>query len=452
MTVSTTTTTTPLATVLSALRTSNPSLAASQFASNASILYVPTGKGVDASVAGPKAVLEFFKTWVKQNEWIGFKEEILTTVFTRNTLVQESIVTIVHEGVCDWLLPEVKPTRRSITFPFVTIAEFDFEGKIQSLRFHWDQSTVLRQIGALPNSLFCKSNASETVLPVLGPKIIDRLKEVKASIVPFTLETTSTSSAEVSYEPASATAVAAQQVAVAEVREELQEDTFATAARLRSQNGMSHLSFGTNADSATALHGNGRSSSRVLQRPGGKSSDIFGTEEERRSVEKIDMKPQGPVAGLATASPYAEEPAMQHRKRDPNATTFSFGESGVIQSTLHGNGRPSSRVLQRPGGMSNDIFGTEQMAAAKLHAASVVANSFDEAPLPTSTRQHVGAMATATVEEIEQQPQAHVANIRRRDPNAESVSSDINNSVHMNGRSSSRVLRPPGGGGNIIFG
>jgi hypothetical protein len=36
---------------------------------------------------------------------------------------------------------------------------------------------VLRQIGVLPNSLYCKANASETTLPVMGPRVVDRLKE-----------------------------------------------------------------------------------------------------------------------------------------------------------------------------------------------------------------------------------------------------------------------------------
>lgn len=57
---------------------------------------------------------------------------------------------------------------------------FDSDGKIKALRVYWDQGSVMKQIGLLPASLFCKANGSETVPPVLGPKIVDRLTNAHA--------------------------------------------------------------------------------------------------------------------------------------------------------------------------------------------------------------------------------------------------------------------------------
>lgn len=38
----------------------------------------------------------------------------------------------------------------------------------------------MKQIGLLPTSVYCKANSAETTLPVLGPRIVDRLMNVQA--------------------------------------------------------------------------------------------------------------------------------------------------------------------------------------------------------------------------------------------------------------------------------
>ncbi|KAJ1555403.1 hypothetical protein HK096_001164, partial [Nowakowskiella sp. JEL0078] len=58
-----------------------------------------------------------------------------------------------------------------------TIAKFNQQGKLASIHKYWDQGSVLRQLGILPLALYCKANSSETVLPILGSKIIDRLED-----------------------------------------------------------------------------------------------------------------------------------------------------------------------------------------------------------------------------------------------------------------------------------
>lgn len=50
------------------------------------------------------------------------------------------------------------------------------DNKIAFKRVYWDQATVLKQIGVLPTSSYCKALASEMILPVLGTKMADRLK------------------------------------------------------------------------------------------------------------------------------------------------------------------------------------------------------------------------------------------------------------------------------------
>lgn len=46
---------------------------------------------------------------------------------------------------------------------------------VSSIRVFHDQGSTMKQIGLLPQSLYCKLNASETNLPVVGPRIADPL-------------------------------------------------------------------------------------------------------------------------------------------------------------------------------------------------------------------------------------------------------------------------------------
>ncbi|KAI9104632.1 hypothetical protein DFS34DRAFT_603901 [Phlyctochytrium arcticum] len=137
----------------------------------ASIVCVPTAKGGE----GHRAIEAFLKEWNSGNGII--EQKLMSRVLGRNSVAEESILTVVHDVEIDWLLPGVKPTRRRIVIPLATFVNFDEQGKIISKRMYWDQGSVMKQIGLLPVTVFCKANNTETTLPVLGPKIIDRLEE-----------------------------------------------------------------------------------------------------------------------------------------------------------------------------------------------------------------------------------------------------------------------------------
>ncbi len=48
----------------------------------------------------------------------------------------------------DWLLPGVPPTRRAVEIPMVAIVQFEGE-KVAHEHIHWDQASVLVQVGLL---------------------------------------------------------------------------------------------------------------------------------------------------------------------------------------------------------------------------------------------------------------------------------------------------------------
>lgn len=59
------------------------------------------------------------------------------------------------------------------------ISQIDDAGSLMSKRFYWDQGSVLKQLGLIPTSTYCKANKSEVKLPVLDARIINGLKAVE---------------------------------------------------------------------------------------------------------------------------------------------------------------------------------------------------------------------------------------------------------------------------------
>jgi carboxymethylenebutenolidase len=74
-----------------------------------------------------------------------------------NRIVDELVARFTHSITVDWALPGIPPTHKRVEFALVVIVEFEHD-KISSERIYYDQATVLRQIGLLP----------DPKLPVLG--------------------------------------------------------------------------------------------------------------------------------------------------------------------------------------------------------------------------------------------------------------------------------------------
>lgn len=74
-----------------------------------------------------------------------------------NRIVDEFVFSFTHSLQMDWLLPGVAPTNRHVEVVKVVIVEFEVD-KIVSESIHWDQASVLVQLGLL----------DPTTLPVAG--------------------------------------------------------------------------------------------------------------------------------------------------------------------------------------------------------------------------------------------------------------------------------------------
>ena len=51
----------------------------------------------------------------------------------------------------DWFLPGVAPTNKVVDIDLVVVVQFRGD-KLACERIYWDQATVLRQVGLLPDS------------------------------------------------------------------------------------------------------------------------------------------------------------------------------------------------------------------------------------------------------------------------------------------------------------
>jgi len=66
------------------------------------------------------------------------------------TVVDEFLFSFTHTAQMDWMLPGVPPTGKKVSVPFIVVVKFEGD-KLKAERIYWDQATVLKQIGLLPD-------------------------------------------------------------------------------------------------------------------------------------------------------------------------------------------------------------------------------------------------------------------------------------------------------------
>jgi carboxymethylenebutenolidase len=84
-----------------------------------------------------------------------------------NQLVDEMIFSFTHTQEMPWMLPGIPPTHRHVEVPLVAIVGFR-DGKLAHEHIYWDQASVLKQIGLLPDPQLPVCGA-ETARKVVEP-------------------------------------------------------------------------------------------------------------------------------------------------------------------------------------------------------------------------------------------------------------------------------------------
>ena len=294
----------------------------------------------------------------------------------------------------------------------VTIVNYANDGSMQSKRLYWDQASVLKQLGILPTSMFCKANRSEVNLPVVDARIAKPLN----AFVPLVENNSEDVSAE-------ASAAFNQQVPAGLSSARANAEKVATPRTQRQKSLMSDIL------SEAPPTEDFRPSSKVLAQPGGRSSDIFSQEPlPLRTSVPIDPRRYQSQIDLHTGASTEDLDMTHHKKLFPsasNVSSFSLGETP----------EPSLQQQQK-----------EAPEHLKFAAMKISQESIEELPVYHGRKLFAGANQShfsfdGSFEET--QTEKHVT---RRDPNARSEE-------HLLGmRPSSRVLRAPGGGSSIHFG
>ncbi|CAO3695003.1 unnamed protein product [Rhizopus stolonifer] len=135
------------------------------YTEDATVVYVPTSVGV----RGNTEIRRFFLHPHFSQKANPVKETVFNTLVSKNKLIEESIW-FVHfqSGECNWLVPDIDERyllNATVKFPVTTSVSFVNE-KIESIRYHWDQACVLKQLKVI---------SDKVQWPVTGEHQVDTL-------------------------------------------------------------------------------------------------------------------------------------------------------------------------------------------------------------------------------------------------------------------------------------
>ncbi|KAI8801599.1 hypothetical protein BJ742DRAFT_744402 [Cladochytrium replicatum] len=320
-------------------------VAADLFADDAAFVCVPTGAGA----SGNPDIVTFLRKVASQSSVVE-SEQIIGRAVGPSSVVEEAILVFTHESVLDWILPEVKATRKRVVVPVITVANFNENGKIASIRKYWDQASVLRQLGILPISMFCKANSSETTLPIHGPRIVDKLQSAVSNVVAIELPE------EPASRPASTTAAGSRNDSsrrrhqpVTGILPQGSDDIPVRPNASRQHKNASSILASDGAmgsDDAGSSPGRVRPSTRVAQVPGGRTNNIFDIGSDplplKTSVPIDPRRFQTQIALYDDSSAPAEPVSKPGNRRDPNWNAEAASSAAVVE-------RPS---VAKPPGMT----------------------------------------------------------------------------------------------------
>jgi hypothetical protein len=338
----------------------------------------------------------------------------------------------------NWLLPGIRPTKKEIVLVLVSIISFDQNGKITLKRMYWDQASVLRQIGVLPQSLYCKANSSEAILPIKGADILDGFNSMN-------FETPVTQEGQL-----------AQKVSKIDINSthtnlfEERDDSFRSSTKVVNKSGSNIFESGNeeyskklNRKDPNHINEMADHKQGVRHYEGKNESQIFFGSDDKAPANYHHRRhdPTNNVSHI-NFKDEAFEPVAVPARRDPNARSEVTEENYV---------RPSSRVLAVPGGAQSftiggnydDDYKSAQVKRRDPNARSEISEENYVRPSSRVLAVPGGAQSFSIGEDYDDHKAVH---IKRRDPNARSQTSDENYV-----RPSSRVLAPPGGGQTFHF-
>ena len=122
----------------------DPDAALITMTENPYVLCIPSGAGA----FGRAAVCRFYADQFLTKVPADFELSSVSQTFGTDQMVEEFVVRFTHTTAMGWMLPGLPPTNRRVEFALVAIIRFK-GGRIAHEHIHWDQATVLCQLGVI---------------------------------------------------------------------------------------------------------------------------------------------------------------------------------------------------------------------------------------------------------------------------------------------------------------
>ncbi|CEP07891.1 hypothetical protein [Parasitella parasitica] len=141
------------------------------YSDNAVIVFVPSSVGA----RGPAQIRKFFLNPQFSEKVNSVQEVVYNTVSSNHKLIEEVTWTITfHSDECRWLVPQLDDRfliNATIQFPVTTSVSFDkVDNKIESIRYLWDQASVLKQLKVITDKV---------KWPVTGEQQVEALRSLQ---------------------------------------------------------------------------------------------------------------------------------------------------------------------------------------------------------------------------------------------------------------------------------
>ncbi|MEA2801253.1 MAG: carboxymethylenebutenolidase [Rhodospirillaceae bacterium] len=122
----------------------DPEAALATMADEPYVFLIPAGTGG----VGRTGVYEFYANRFLPHIPPDFELTSLSQTFSNDRIVEEFVIRFTHTLNMDWMLPDLSPTGRKVEFVLIGIVQFQ-AGKVAHEHIHWDQVTLLSQLGVL---------------------------------------------------------------------------------------------------------------------------------------------------------------------------------------------------------------------------------------------------------------------------------------------------------------
>ena len=143
----------------------NPDAALASMSDDPYVLNLPAGTGG----VGRAGVHQFYAKQMLPNLPPDLELVSLSQIFGDDSIVEEFVIRFTHAIQMDWAIPGVPATGRKVEFVLVGVIGFQ-GGKVASEHLHWDQATVLSQLGILDHPTAAAGRGSVAQLLKLLPQ------------------------------------------------------------------------------------------------------------------------------------------------------------------------------------------------------------------------------------------------------------------------------------------